>query len=262
MGFLTGKRILVTGLASNRSIAYGIAKAMKEQGAELAFTYLNEKLQPRVEEFAKEFGANIVLPLDVATDESIQNCFAELSKHWDKFDGFVHAIAFAPGDQLDGDYVNAATRDGYRIAHDISAYSFVAMAQAARPYLNPNSALLTLSYLGAERAIPNYNVMCLAKASLEAATRVMAADLGKDGIRVNAISAGPIRTLAASGIKNFKKMLATFEKTAALRRTVTIEDVGNSAAFLCSDLASGITGEIVHVDAGFSITAMGELGEE
>jgi len=240
MGFLTGKRILVTGLASNRSIAYGIAKAMKEQGAELAFTYLNEKLQPRVEEFAKEFGANIVLPLDVATDESIQNCFAELSKHWDKFDGFVHAIAFAPGDQLDGDYVNAATRED----------------------LNPNAALLTLSYLGAERAIPNYNVMCLAKASLEAATRVMAADLGKDGIRVNAISAGPIRTLAASGIKNFKKMLATFEKTAALRRTVTIEDVGNSAAFLCSDLASGITGEIVHVDAGFSITAMGELGEE
>ena len=262
MGFLTGKRILVTGLASNRSIAYGIAKSMKEQGAELAFTYLNDKLQPRVEEFAKEFGSDIVLPLDVATDESIKNCFAELSKRWDKFDGFVHAIAFAPGDQLDGDYVNAATREGYRIAHDISAYSFVAMAQAARPYLNPNAALLTLSYLGAERAIPNYNVMCLAKASLEAATRVMAADLGKEGIRVNAISAGPIRTLAASGIKNFKKMLSTFEKTAALRRTVTIEDVGNSAAFLCSDLASGITGEIVHVDAGFSITAMGELGEE
>ena len=201
MGFLTGKRILVTGLASNRSIAYGIAKSMKEQGAELAFTYLNDKLQPRVEEFAKEFGSDIVLPLDVATDESIQNCFAELSKHWEKFDGFVHAIAFAPGDQLDGDYVNAATR-------------------------------------------------------------VMAADLGKEGIRVNAISAGPIRTLAASGIKNLKKMLSAFEKTAALRRTVTIEDVGNSAAFLCSDLASGITGEIVHVDAGFSITAMGELGEE
>ena len=167
MGFLTGKRILVTGLASNRSIAYGIAKAMKEQGAELAFTYLNDKLQPRVEEFAKEFGSDIVLPLDVATDESIQNCFAELSKRWEKFDGFVHAIAFAPGDQLDGDYVNAATREGYRIAHDISAFSFVAMAQAARPYLNPNAALLTLSYLGAERAIPNYNVMCLAKASLE-----------------------------------------------------------------------------------------------
>ena len=203
-----------------------------------------------------------MLPLDVATDKSIENCFAELGKHWEKFDGFVHAIAFAPGDQLDGDYVNAATREGFRIAHDISAYSFVAMAKAARPMLNPNSALVTLTYLGAERAIPNYNVMCLAKASLEASTRVMAADLGKDGIRVNAISAGPIRTLAASGIKNFKKMLATFENTAPLRRTVTIEDVGNSAAFLCSDLASGITGEVLHVDAGFSITAMADLGAE
>lgn len=262
MGFLAGKRILITGLASNRSIAYGIATAMNREGAELAFTYLNDKLKARVEEFAQEFGSTIVLPLDVATDESIKACFSQLKQHWDKFDGFVHAIAFAPGDQLDGDYVNAATREGYRIAHDISAYSFVAMAQAARPMLNQNASLLTLTYLGSERAIPNYNVMCLAKASLEAATRVMAADLGKDGIRVNAISAGPIRTLAASGIKNFKKMLATFENTAPLRRTVTIEDVGNSAAFLCSELASGITGEVLHVDAGFSITAMGDLGAE
>lgn len=262
MGFLTNKRILITGLASNRSIAYGIAKAMKSQGAELAFTYLNDKLKPRVEEFAKEFDSNIILPLDVASDENITDCFTQLKQHWDKFDGFVHAIAFAPGDQLDGDYVNAATREGFRVAHDISAYSFVAMAQAARPMLNPNSALLTLSYLGAERAIPNYNVMCLAKASLEASTRVMAADMGKDGIRVNAISAGPIRTLAASGIKNFKAMLTAFEQTAPLRRTVTIEDVGNSAAFLCSDLASGVTGEILHVDAGFSITAMNELNAE
>lgn len=259
MGFLTNKRILITGLASNRSIAYGIAKAMQREGAELAFTYLNDKLKARVEEFAKEFGSNIVLPLDVATDESIENCFSELAKHWDKFDGFVHAIGFAPADQLEGDYVNAASREGFRIAHDISAYSFVAMAKVARPMLNPNAALLTLSYLGAERAIPNYNVMCLAKASLEASTRVMAADLGKEGIRVNAISAGPIRTLAASGIKDFKKMLATFEKTAPLGRCVTIDDVGNSAAFLCSDLAAGITGEVVHVDAGFSITAMAQL---
>lgn len=262
MGFLAGKRILITGLASNRSIAYGIAAAMKREGAELAFTYLNDKLKGRVEEFAKEFGSEIVLPMDVATDESINECFTALGKHWEKFDGFVHSIGFAPADQLEGDYVNAATREGYRIAHDISAYSFVAMAQAARPMLNPNAALLTLSYLGAERAIPNYNVMCLAKASLEASTRVMAADLGKDGIRVNAISAGPIRTLAASGIKDFKKMLATFERTAPLRRTVTIEDVGNSAAFLCSDLAGGITGEVVHVDAGFSIVAMGDLSAE
>lgn len=259
MGFLSNKRILITGLASNRSIAYGIAKAMKREGAELAFTYLNDKLKTRVEEFAKEFGSDIVLPLDVATDESIENCFAELAKHWDKFDGFVHAIGFAPADQLGGDYVNAATREGFRIAHDISAYSFVAMAKVARPMLNQGAALLTLSYLGAERAIPNYNVMCLAKASLEASTRVMAADLGKEGVRVNAISAGPIRTLAASGIKDFKKMLATFEKTAPLGRCVTIDDVGNSAAFLCSDLSAGITGEVVHVDAGFSITAMSNL---
>ena len=262
MGFLTGKRILITGLASNRSIAYGIAQAMHREGAELAFTYLNDKLKGRVEEFAKEFGSDIILPMDVAEDQNITDCFTQLSQRWEKFDGFVHSISFAPADQLDGDYVAAATREGFRIAHDISAYSFVAMAQAARPFLNQNSALLTLSYLGAERAIPNYNVMCLAKASLEASTRVMAADLGKEGIRVNAISAGPIRTLAASGIKDFKKMLSNFEKTAPLRRTVTIEDVGNSAAFLCSDLAGGITGEVVHVDAGFSVVAMGDISAE
>ncbi|OBX03291.1 enoyl-ACP reductase FabI [Gallibacterium genomosp. 1] len=259
MGFLTNKRILIAGVASNRSIAYGIAQAMHREGAELAFTYQNDKLKGRVEEFAKELGSSIVLPCDVGTDESIENCFAELKKHWDKFDGFVHAIAFAPGDQLDGDYVNAVNREGFRIAHDISAYSFVAMAKAARANLNPGAALLTLSYLGAERAIPNYNVMGLAKASLEANTRYMASALGKEGVRVNAISAGPIRTLAASGIKNFKKMLGHFENTAPLHRTVTIEDVGNTAAFLCSDLAAGITGEVVHVDAGFSTVAMSEL---
>lgn len=259
MGFLTNKRILIAGVASNRSIAYGIAQAMHREGAELAFTYQNDKLKGRVEEFAKELGSSIVLPCDVGTDESIENCFTELHKHWDKFDGFVHAIAFAPGDQLDGDYVNAVNREGFRIAHDISAYSFVAMAKAARANLNPGAALLTLSYLGSERAIPNYNVMGLAKASLEANTRYMASALGKEGVRVNAISAGPIRTLAASGIKNFKKMLGHFENTAPLRRTVTIEDVGNTAAFLCSDLAAGITGEVVHVDAGFSTVAMSEL---
>ncbi|AWX13638.1 enoyl-[acyl-carrier-protein] reductase [Mergibacter septicus] len=259
MGFLTNKRILIAGVASNRSIAYGVAQAMRREGAELAFTYQNDKLKSRVEEFAKELGSSIIIPCDVGTDESIEQCFAELHKHWDNFDGFVHAIAFAPGDQLDGDYVNAVNREGFRIAHDISAYSFVAMAKAARPHLNPGAALVTLSYLGAERAIPNYNVMGLAKASLEANTRYMAAAMGKEGVRVNAISAGPIRTLAASGIKNFKKMLSHFEGTAPLRRTVTIEDVGNTAAFLCSDLAAGITGEVLHVDAGFSITAMSEL---
>lgn len=259
MGFMTGKRILITGVASKLSIAYGIAKAMREQGAELAFTYQNDKLKPRVEEFAQSLGSSVVLPCDVAEDESIGNLFTELAKVWPKFDGFVHSIGFAPTDQLDGDYVDAVTREGFRIAHDISAYSFVAMAKACRSMLNPNSALLTLSYLGAERAIPNYNTMGLAKASLEANVRYMANAMGKETIRVNAVSAGPIRTLAASGIKDFRKMLSHCEAVTPLRRTVTTEDVGNAAAFLCSDLAGGITGEILHVDGGFSIAAMNEL---
>lgn len=262
MGFLSNKRILITGVASNRSIAYGIAKAMHEAGAELAFTYQTDKLKPRVEEYAKDFGSSIVIPCDVANDQDIETCFAELGKHWGKFDGFVHAIAFAPGDQLDGDYIDAVNREGFKIAHDISSYSFVAMAKAARKMLNPGSGLVTLSYLGAERAIPNYNVMGLAKASLEANVRFMANAMGKEGIRVNAISAGPIRTLAASGIKNFKKMLSHCEAVTPLRRTVTTEDVGKSAAFLCSDLASGVTGEILHVDGGFNIAAMNELDAE
>ncbi len=259
MGFLTGKRILITGVASNRSIAYGIAQAMYREGAELAFTYQNEKLRPRVEGFASEFNSSIVLPCDVSEDASIESLFSELSKVWPTFDGFVHSIGFAPAEQLDGDYVNAVTRDGFKIAHDVSAYSFVAIAKACRSMLNPNSALLTLSYLGAERAIPNYNVMGLAKASLEANVRYMANAMGPEGIRVNAISAGPIRTLAASGIKDFKKMLSHCEAVTPIRRTVTIEDVGNTAAFLCSNLASGISGEVVHVDGGFNITAMNEL---
>lgn len=259
MGFLTGKRILITGVASNRSIAYGIAQAMHREGAELAFTYQNEKLKPRVEGFASEFNSSIVLPCDVSEDASIESLFSELAKVWSTFDGFVHSIGFAPSDQLDGDYVNVVTRDGFKIAHDISAYSFVAIAKACRSMLNPNSALLTLSYLGAERAIPNYNVMGLAKASLEANVRYMANAMGPEGVRVNAISAGPIRTLAASGIKDFKKMLSHCEAVTPIRRTVTIEDVGNTAAFLCSNLASGISGEVVHVDGGFSIAAMNEL---
>ncbi|MEK8139665.1 enoyl-ACP reductase FabI [Morganella morganii] len=259
MGFMTGKRILITGVASKLSIAYGIAKAMRDQGAELAFTYQNDKLKPRVEEFAQSLGSYIVLPCDVAEDESIENLFTELAKVWPKFDGFVHSIGFALADQLDGDYVDAVNREGFRIAHDISAYSFVAMAKACRSMLNPNSALLTLSYLGAERAIPNYNTMGLAKASLEANVRYMANAMGKETIRVNAVSAGPIRTLAASGIKDFRKMLSHCEAVTPLRRTVTTEDVGNAAAFLCSDLAGGITGEILHVDGGFSIAAMNEL---
>ncbi|MBC8943847.1 enoyl-ACP reductase FabI [Xenorhabdus indica] len=259
MGFMTGKRILITGVASKLSIAYGIAKAMHDQGAELAFTYQNDKLKPRVEEFAASLNSNIVLPCDVAKDESIDTLFAELGKVWSKFDGFVHSIGYAPAEQLDGDYVNAVNREGFKIAHDISAYSFVALAKACRSMLNPDSALLTLSYLGAERAIPNYNVMGLAKASLEANVRYMANAMGAEGVRVNGISAGPIRTLAASGIKDFRKMLAHCESVTPIRRTVTTEDVGNAAAFLCSNLAGGITGEILHVDGGFSIAAMNEL---
>ncbi|MFO5564379.1 enoyl-ACP reductase FabI [Klebsiella pneumoniae] len=257
MGFLSGKRILITGVASKLSIAYGIAQAMHREGAELAFTYQNEKLKGRVEEFAAALGSDIVLPCDVAEDESITALFTELEKVWPKFDGFVHSIGFAPADQLDGDYVDVVTRDGFKIAHDISAYSFVAMAKACRGMLNPGSALLTLSYLGAERAIPNYNG--LAKASLEANVRYMANAMGPEGVRVNAISAGPIRTLAASGIKDFRKMLAHCEAVTPIRRTVTIEDVGNSAAFLCSNLSAGISGEVVHVDGGFNIAAMNEL---
>lgn len=259
MGFLTNKRILITGMASNRSIAYGIAAAMHRQGAQLAFTYQIDKFKDRVTDLAKEFDSNIVIPCDVAEDASIEQCFQQLSQHWDKFDGFVHSIAFAPADQLDGDFVDGINREGFRIAHDISSYSFAALAKVARPLLNPNSALLTLSYLGAERAMPNYNTMGLAKASLEANTRFMAYAMGKDGVRVNAISAGPIRTLAASGIKDFKKMLANCEANTPIRRTVTTEDVGNTAAFLCSDLAAGISGEIVHVDGGFNIVAMSDF---
>ncbi len=260
MGFLSGKRILLTGLASKLSIAYGIAQAMHREGAELAFTYQNEKLKGRVEEFAAALGSNIVLPCDVAEDESIESLFTELAKVWPKFDGFVHSIGFAPADQLDGDYVNAVTREGFKIAHDISAYSFAALAKAARPLMKGRrGSLITMTYLGGVRAVPNYNVMGLAKASLDASVRYLAQALGPEGIRVNAISAGPIRTLAASGIKNFRKMLDAFEHTAPLRKCVTIEEVGNTAAFLCSDLASGITGEILYVDSGFNTVALGAM---
>ncbi|MEK6731330.1 MAG: enoyl-ACP reductase [Pseudomonadota bacterium] len=251
MNFLDGKRALIVGVASNRSIAYGITAAMHKAGAQIALTYQNEKLLERVTKFAAEFNSNIVLPCDVGKDEEIASVFESLQKQWDSVDIIVHSVAFAPSDQLTGDYVNAVTREGFKIAHDISAYSFVALAKAARPMLKQNSALITLSYIGAERVIANYNVMGVAKASLEANMRYMAESLGKEGIRVNAISAGPIRTLAASGIKDFRKMLAHNETVTPLKRNVTIEDVGNVAAFLCSDLAAGVTGEVVHVDAGF-----------
>ena len=263
MGFLTGKRALITGIASNRSIAYGIAEAMHRGGAELALTYQNDKLKPRVEKFAAEFGSSIVLPCDVGTDADIEATFSQLAEHWDGFDILVHAIAFAPKEQLEGSIVDNTTREGSQIAHDISAYSFLAMAKHARPMMaGRNASMLTLSYLGAIAAIPNYNVMGMAKASLEAGVRFMAADLGPQGIRVNAISAGPIRTLAASGISGFRKMLDHFEQHAPLRKNVTIEEVGNAAAFLCSDLASGITGEITYVDGGWNILGMSGMPTE
>ncbi|NBQ84596.1 MAG: SDR family oxidoreductase [Methylophilaceae bacterium] len=258
MGFLAGKRALIVGLLSNRSIAYGIAEAMKREGAELAFTYQMDKFEDRVSKLAEDFDSKIVLPCDVSSDEQIENLFTELKKHWDGVDIIVHSVAFVPKDALDGDYLEKVTREYFRIAHDVSSYSFAALAKAALPMMEGrNASLLTLSYLGAERTLPNYNVMGVAKASLEANVRYMAQSLGPKGIRVNAVSAGPIRTLAASGIANFDKMQGFNDKHAPLRRGVTIEEVGNASAFLCSDLASGITGEITYVDGGMNITAAG-----
>lgn len=258
MGFLSGKRALITGIASNRSIAYGIAQAMHREGAELAFTYQNEKLKGRVEKFADEFGSDLIFECDAGSDDSINQVFTDLGKSWDGLDIVIHSIGFAPKEELDGSIVENTTREGSKIAHDISAFSFLAMAKAAKPMMvgRPNPSLLTLSYLGAASSIPNYNVMGMAKASLESGVRFMAADLGPDGIRVNCISAGPIRTLAAMGIKGFRKMLDQFAGAAPLRRNVSIEEVGNAAAFLSSDLASGITAEIMYVDAGYSTVGM------
>jgi len=257
LGFLKGKRALIVGLASNRSIAYGISKAFHEQGAELAFTYQNEKLQERVEKMAAEFNSTLTCPCDVASDSDIKTTFDYLRSHWDRLDILIHSVAFAPADQIAGDYIEHANREGFRIAHDISAYSLVGLAQAALPMmLDTRGAIMTLSYFGAEKAVPNYNVMGIAKASLEAAVRYLAASLGPRGLRVNAISAGPIRTLAASGIKDFRKFQTAYANVSPLKRNITAEEVGNTAAFLCSDLASGITGEIVHVDAGYHAVSM------
>ena len=260
MGFLEGKRALIVGLASTRSIAWGIAKAMQREGAQLAFTYQNDKLKERVEKMASDCGSDITVPCDVASDAEIDAVFDHVDDYWDHLDIIVHSVAFAPRAELEGDYLDSVTRDGFRVAHEISSYSFAALAKAGNRMMEGrDGALLTLSYLGAERAMPNYNVMGLAKASLEANVRYMAQSLGPDGIRVNAISAGPIKTLAAAGISDFRRMLDHVEKTAPLRRNVTIDDVGNVAAFLCSDLAAGITGEITYVDAGYNTVGMGPL---
>jgi enoyl-[acyl-carrier protein] reductase I len=260
MGFLSGKRALIVGLASNRSIAWGIAQAMHREGAELAFTYQNDKLRDRVEKMAAQLGSEVTVPCDVSSDEEIEAVFDHLDDYWDHLDIIVHSVAFAPRAELEGDYLDSVSRDGFRVAHEISSYSFSALAKAGcRMMEGRNGALLTLSYLGAERAMPNYNVMGLAKASLEANVRYMAQSLGPDGIRVNAVSAGPIKTLAAAGISNFRKMLDHVERVSPLRRNVTIEEVGNAAAFLCSDLAAGITGEVTYVDSGYNIIGMGPL---
>lgn len=256
MGFLTGKKLLITGVLSNRSIAYGIARACKDQGAELAFSYVGERFKDRITEFAAEFGSSLVFDCDVGDDAQIDKLFRDLSATWPKFDGFVHSIGFAPREAIAGDFLEGLSREGFKIAHDISAYSFPAMAKAALPYLNEKAALLTLSYLGSMRIVPNYNTMGLAKASLEASVRYLAGALGPKGIRVNGISAGPIKTLAASGIKDFGKLLGVVASASPLRRNVTIEDVGNVAAFLLSDLAGGVTSEITYVDGGFSHTAI------
>jgi enoyl-[acyl-carrier protein] reductase I len=252
MGFLAGKKIVLTGLLSNRSIAYGIAKACHREGAELAFTYVGERFKDRITEFAAEFDSKLIFDCDVGSDEQIDKLFADLSATWPKFDGLIHSIGFAPREAIAGDFLDGLSRESFKIAHDISAYSFPAMAKAALPMLNDKSALLTLTYLGSQMVVPNYNTMGLAKASLEASVRYLANSVGPKGVRCNGISAGPIKTLAASGIKGFGKILDFVESNAPLRRNVTIEDVGNAAAFLMSDLASGITGEITYVDGGFS----------
>ena len=255
MGFLTGKRALITGVASKRSIAWGVAQAMHAQGAELAFTYQNERLESRVRSLAAQLDSDFLMPLDVSSDSDIVGLEQSLRERWGGVDIVLHAIAHAPRDHLEGDYLEHLTRDGFHQAHDISSYSFAALGQTLRPLFSDGAALVTLTYLGAERAMPSYNVMGVAKASLEANVRYMAYALGPEGVRVNAVSAGPIRTLAASGIGDFRRLLEQAEKTAPLRRNVTIEEVGNTAAFLCSDLASGITGEVVYVDAGANFIA-------
>jgi enoyl-[acyl-carrier protein] reductase I len=257
MGFLAGKRALIVGVATDRSIAWGIAQAMQREGAELAFSYANDRLKERVEPLAASVGSRLTMPLDVTSDEQIDAAFAQLQREWGHLDALVHAVAYAPREALTGGFVDSTSREASRIAHDVSSYSFTALARASRPLMQDRAgALLTLTYLGAIRSIPNYNVMGLAKASLEANVRFLAADLGPLGIRVNGISAGPVKTLAAAGITGFRRMLNRVAEVAPLRRNVTLENVGNAAAFLCSDLAAGITGEILYVDSGFSTVGM------
>jgi enoyl-[acyl-carrier protein] reductase I len=257
MGFLAGKRAFIVGVATDRSIAWGIAQAMHREGAELAFSYVNDKMKERVEPLAASLGARLIMPLDVTVDAQCDAAFALLGREWGQLDIVVHAVAFAPREALTGNFIDATTREGFRVAHDISSYSLTALARASLPFMQGRaSSILTMSYLGAVRSIPGYNVMGLAKASLEANVRFLAADLGPRGVRVNAISAGPIKTLAAAGIPGFRKMLSHVAAAAPIQRNVTIDDVGNAAAFLCSDLAAGISGEVLYVDGGYHNVGM------
>jgi len=258
MAFLEGKRALIVGLASNRSIAWGVAQAMHREGAVLAFTYQNDKLRERVESLAPQVGSTFCMPCEVSSDEEIQAAIGRIADAWGSLDILVHSVAYAPREQLEGSFIETVTREGFRVAHDVSSFSFTALAKAAHPLMRGgNTAMLAMTYLGAVRAVPHYNVMGLAKASLEASVRYLADNLGPEGIRVNAVSAGPIRTLAAAGISDFRRLLEYSERNTPLRRNVTIEEVGNVAAFMCSDLASAMTGEVVYVDGGFHVTAMG-----
>lgn len=260
MGFLQGKKILIVGLLSNKSIAYGVANAMHREGAELAFTYQNDRFYERLQRLTASFNTTALIQCNVNNDKEISNIFSQLNQKWDGIDSIVHSVAFAPAGQLEGDFIDAVTREGFQIAHDVSVYSFVALAKQGREMMkNRNSSLLTMTYLGSERAMPSYNTMGLAKASLESAMRYTALALGSEGIRVNAISAGPVRTLASSGIKGFRKILNYNAQVSPLKRNIDIMEIGNTAAFLCSDLASGITGEVLHVDAGYHCVSIGNF---
>ncbi len=261
MGILTGKKILITGLLSDRSIAYGVAKACHNQGAELAFTYQTERFKDRVEKLGQDFNGKLFIPCDVTDDKQIEDLFVTLKSSWGALDGVLHSIAYSPKEGLTGDFVDNVSRDVFKISNDITAYSFTALAKSLRPLLKESKgSLITLTYLGGEKVVPNYNMAGVAKAALEATTRYMAANLGADGIRVNAVSAGPIKTLAASGISGFSKILDHVSNNSPLKRNVTSEEVGNASAFLFSNLASGITGEVLYVDAGYNIMAAGLEG--
>ncbi|MBF0357494.1 MAG: enoyl-ACP reductase [Magnetococcales bacterium] len=255
MGLLDGKKGLILGLANDRSIAWGVSQACHREGAELAFTYLGEPLKKRVIPLAEQVNSTFVMPCDINDDAQIDAVFEQVKERWGGIDFIVHSIAFANKAELTGHFYNTS-REGFRIALEASAYSLTAVCQRAAPLLNPGASILTLSYLGAERVIPHYNVMGVAKAALEASVRYLAVDFGPSGVRVNAISAGPIKTLAAAGIGDFKEILNWNRDNSPLRRNVTQDEVGNSALLLLSDLGSGITGEIMHVDAGYNVVGM------